>query len=230
MKSRGEAQFIRFPRFAAGLYSRLAQTRSLGQQYREIAAYLTSRIQSGRLLDVGTGPGWLLLEVHRLKPGLLLYGLDISPAMIRLARQNLAGITTDLKVANVCTTGYENGFFDAVVCTGSFYLWDKPEQGLEELHRVLKPECSAHLFETNQDYDRDAYRAALRANLKREGLAMRLLGPLLLAKALPMAYRSDEVEAIVGRTSFAGGCQIEPVTLAGLPIWMHIQLTKRGSH
>jgi len=229
VKSRGEIQFLKFPGFAAGLYSRLTRTRPLQQQCQEIATCLTGQMHSGRLLDVGTGPGRLLLEVHRLRPELQLYGLDISKAMIGLAHQNLVGVTTDLKMANVCATGYEDDFFDAVVCTGSFYLWDRPEQGLQEIHRILKPDCSAHLFETNRDYDRKAYRAALKANLKREGLAMRLFGPLLLAKALPMAYRSDEVETIVGRTSFAGGCRIENVALAGLPIWMHIQLTKGGS-
>ena len=226
MSSRGEIQFLKFPGFAAGLYSMLTRTRPLQQQYQEVAAYLTGQVHSGRLLDVGMGPGWLLLDLHRLKPELQLYGLDISKAMVGLAQQHLVGVTTDLKMANVCVTGYEDDFFDAVVCTGSFYLWDRPEQGLEELHRVLKLGCSAHLFETNRDYDRNAYTAAMKANLKREGLALRLFGPLLLAKALPMAYRSGDVEAIVGRTSFAGRCRIENVTLAGLPIWMHIQLTK----
>ena len=169
MKSRGETQFIRFPRFAAGLYSRLTRTHSLQKQYQEIAACLTSQVQSGRLLDIGTGPGWLLIELHKLNPGLQLYGLDISRAMIELAQQNLVGVTADLKLANVCATGYEGDFFDAVVCTGSFYLWDRPEQGLAEIHRILKPGCSVRLFETNRDYDRNAYRAALKANLKQEG-------------------------------------------------------------
>jgi len=229
MKSRGETQFLRFPRFAAGLYSRLTRTRSLQQQYQEIAALLTGQVQSGRLLDIGTGPGRLLLKIHKLNPGLQLYGLDISQAMTELARQNLAGVTANLKTANVCATGYEGGFFDMVVCTGSFYLWDQPEQGLDEIHRILKPGGSAHLFETNRTYDRVAYRAALKANLKREGLAMRLFGPLLLAKALPMAYRIDEVETIVGRTRFAGKCRIEKVALVGLPIWMYVHLTKEGT-
>ena len=228
MKSRGEIQFLRFPRFAAGLYSRLTRTRSLQRQYQDIAACLAGHLQGGCLLDVRTGPGWLLLEIHRLNPGLQLYGLDISGAMVALARRNLAGVTADLKLANVCDTGYEDAFFDAVVCTGSFYLWDRPEQGLEEIYRILKPGCRAYLFETDRDHDRNAYRAALKANLKREGLAMQLFGPLLLAKALTMAYRLDEVETIAGRTSFAGGCRIENVTLAGLPIWMHIQLTKHS--
>jgi ubiquinone/menaquinone biosynthesis C-methylase UbiE len=230
MKSRGEIQFLRFPRFAAGLYSRLTRTRSLQQQYQEIAACLSSQVKSGRLLDIGTGPGRLLIEVHRLSPGLQLYGLDISQAMIELARKNLSEVTADLKVANVCATGYESGFFDTVACTGSFYLWDQPEKGLEEIHRILKPGHSAHLFEIRQDNDQEAYRAALKINLKREGLAMRLFGPLLLAEAQRMSYRANEVAEIIGRTSFAGGCQMEDLALVGLPIWMHIKLTKGASH
>lgn len=229
MKSRGETQFVRLPHFAARLYSRLAGTRPLQQQYREIAAYLTSQVPSGRVLDVGMGPGWLLLEIHRLNPALQLSALDVSPAMIRLAQQNLAGVTANLMLGNACAMGYESDSFDAVVCSGSFYLWDRPEEGLEEVHRVLKPGCSAHLFETNRDYDRNAYWAALRANLNQVGLAVRLCGPLLLGKALAMAYRPDEVAAIVARTSFAGRCQIENIALAGLPIWMHIRLTKAAS-
>ena len=227
MTSRGETQFRTLPRFAARLYATLTRTRSLQRQYQDIAALCTRRVQSGRLLDVGTGPGWLLPEVHRQAPELQLYGLDISPAMIDLARQHLRGVTRELKVAEVGATGYEDGFFDAVICSGSFYLWDRPEEGLEEIHRILRPGGRAQLFETDRDYDRKAYQAALRANLKQEGLAMRLFGPLLLGKALPMAYRAEEVEAIVRRTSFAGHCRIEKVTLAGLPIWMHIQLTRQ---
>jgi ubiquinone/menaquinone biosynthesis C-methylase UbiE len=226
MKSRGETQFLNFPRFAAGLYSRLTGTRSLKQQYREIATHLMSHLHGGRLLDVGTGPGRLLLELHRQAPGLQLSGLDISSAMVALARRNLEGISGDIRQASVCATGYEDDFFDLVVCSGSFYLWDQPEQGLDEIYRILKPGGSAHLFETNRDYDRKAYKAALKMNLKQEGLAMRLLGPFFLAKALSMAYRPAEVEDIVARTKFAGNCPIENIALVDLPTWMHIQLGK----
>lgn len=226
IRTRGEVQFSKLPRFAASLYSRLTRTPSLEQQYREIAALLSGQVNSGRLLDVGTGPGSLLLELHRLNPDLQLYGLDISRAMIDLARKNLAGVAADLRLANVCATGYEGDFFDTVICTGSFYLWDRPDEGLEEIYRILKPSHSAHLFEARRDYDRQAYKVALNANLKREGLAMRLFGPLLLAKALRMGYIADEVAEIVGRTRFAGGCRIENLSLVGLPVWMHIQLSK----
>jgi hypothetical protein len=94
---------------------------------------------------------------------------------------------------------------------------------------ILKPSCSAHLFEVRRDYDQDAYGAALKTNLRQEKLAMRLGGLLLLAEALRMAYRTDEVAEIIGLTSFAGGCRIENLTLVGLPIWMHIHLTKGES-
>jgi ubiquinone/menaquinone biosynthesis C-methylase UbiE len=226
MSSRGESQFVNFPRFAAGLYSGLSQTRSLEQQYQEIAVCFLDQIKNGRLLDVGTGPGRLLLEIHKLNPELQLYGLDVSQAMIELAKKNLADLNADLKLANICATGYDSDSFDAVVCTGSFYLWDEPEKGLNEIYRILKPGHGAHLFETRRDYDHNAYRSALKSNLKQERLTMRWFGPFFLAQALRMAYHTSEVAEIVKRTSFSGKCRIENISLVGLPFWMHIRLTK----
>ncbi len=88
--------------------------------------------------------------------------------------------------------------------------------------------AGAHLFETHRDYDQDAYRAALKSNLRQEGLVMRLVGPLLLTEAFRLRYCSGKVAEIVGRTSFASSYRIEQVEIAGLPVWMHIELLKRG--
>jgi ubiquinone/menaquinone biosynthesis C-methylase UbiE len=114
-----------------------------------------------------------------------------------------------------------------VTCTGSFYLWDKPKQGLEEIHRILKPGRRAYLFETRRDHDKRQFRQALAANLRHEGLVMKLIGPLLLGKAFELGYRPDEVEGILRDTSFSSAHQIEDVTVAGLPVWMRIMLARQ---
>jgi ubiquinone/menaquinone biosynthesis C-methylase UbiE len=121
MKSRGQANFIRLPGFAAGLYNNLMKTRAIERQYREIAQELASRIKNGRVLDIGTGPGKLLIEIYRLKPELELFGLDISEAMVYLARKNLAGIPADIQRGDIRYTRYPDDFFDLITCTGSFY-------------------------------------------------------------------------------------------------------------
>jgi len=227
MTSRGEATFARFPQLAAALYGALSRTQSLQRQTREIAAFLVSEIEEGRILDVGTGPGRLLVAIHQLNPALELYGLDISQSMIELARENIADVPVNLRIGSIARTDYESDFFDMVTCTGSFYLWDDPKQGLEEIHRILKPCRRAYLFEMRRDHDKGEFRQALRANLRHEGPVMRLIGPLLLGKAFQLGYRADEVKDILRGTSFSTAHQIEDVTVAGLPVWMRIQLARQ---
>jgi ubiquinone/menaquinone biosynthesis C-methylase UbiE len=227
MKSRGETSFVKFPHIAAALYGALSRTQSLQRQAHEIAAFLVGEIERGRVLDVGTGPGRLLVAIHQLNPALELYGLDISQSMIELARENLADVPVNLRIGSIARTDYQSDFFDLVTCTGSFYLWDDPKQGLDEIHRILKPGGKGYLFETRRDHDKREFRKALRANLRQEGLVMKLVGPLLLGKAFELGYRPDEVEDILRDTSFSLAHQIEDVTVAGLPVWMRIQLARQ---
>jgi SAM-dependent methyltransferase len=65
-----------------------AISRSLGFQshYILVAKDILSCWSEDRALDLGTGPGWLLIEIHHLCPALHLTGVDISPAMVRRAR------------------------------------------------------------------------------------------------------------------------------------------------
>ena len=226
MKSRGQEDFVRLPGFAARLYDRLIRSKAIDREYLEIAQDLASTIDLGRVLDVGTGPGWMLLKLYQLNSHIQLYGLDISEAMVQLARKNLAGIPADLRQGNIEHTDYEDGFFDIVTCAGSFYLWDRPEQCLDEIHRILKPGQTAYLYETYQDYDADELREALRENLKQEGLLRKLITPHFLKRQLKMTYVIKEMEAIIQRSRFNQNHALEKIRLGGLPIWLRIRLNK----
>lgn len=229
MSSRGESSFVRMPRFGARLYDSLIRVKAVEGQFKEVAQDLVSRLDGGRLLDIGTGPGRLLVEIHRLNPDIELYGLDISGAMVQQARSNLAGIPADLRQGTIRHTDYEAGFFDAVTCTGSFYLWDHPQECLDEIHRIMKAGRSAYLFETHRDYDADRFRQALRANLRGEGLPHRLITPVFLKRQLRMTYHAGEVTGIIERTRFSGSYAIEQIVLGGLPVWLRITLTKEST-
>ncbi len=226
MKSRGQDSFVHMPGFAAGLYGSLTRTKAIQRQHREIARDLVSRIEGGRLLDIGTGPGKLLFEVHQLAPQVELFGLDISAAMVGLAGKNLSGIRADLRQGDIRKTDYEENFFDLVTCTGSFYLWDEPEKGLDEIFRILKRGRSAYLFETHRDFNEPEVQAALKANLKEENLLRKLVTPVFLMKQLRMTYSTSEIEQIVNRTRFSESFAVGKITLAGLPAWLRIKLTK----
>jgi len=226
MSSRGEDSFVNLPRFGARLYDSLMRTRAIEAQFKEIAQDLVSRVSHGRLLDIGTGPGRLLIEIHKLNPDIELFGLDISDSMVQLAKKSLTAIGADLRQGNIRSTSYESNFFDIITCTGSFYLWDHPEECLEEVYRILKEGQSAYLFETYKDFCDDEFNEALRANLQKENLLRRWIAPLLLKRQLKMTYRTDEVAEIMRHTSFANSYMIDKMAMAGLPIWLRIKLTK----
>lgn len=226
MKNRGERTFIELPRFGARLYDLLTDARPNRMQMREIARDLTSRLKEGRLLDAGTGPGRQLREIHRLNPAIELYGLDISRAMIDRARQNLSDIPVNLRQGSIEETEYETGFFDMVTCTGTFYLWQHPETGLNEVHRILKPGGAAVLFESYRDYDRAGLDEGLNQNFADLGLLRRLLAPMFLRKQLRMTCAFDEFARIIDRTAFAGHYTVEKITLGRLPVWARLVLEK----
>ncbi len=194
--------------------------------FAEIAHDLVNRVPAGRLLDVGTGPGRLLAEVGRLNPRMELYGIDISESMIRLAQKRLAHCTVDLRGGTIRKTDFPDDFFDVITATGSFYLWDQPQECLEEIYRILRRKATAVIFETYRDYDKDALKKALKVNLSEENILRRMISPLFLKKQLGMTYSVDEVMDIVKKTRFARSFTIQKTALASVPIWLRIELTK----
>ncbi len=224
--SRGESIFIRLPRIGSVLYDNLMHSSPMQLYYREIAQDLTSRLSAGRLLDVGTGPGRLLQAIHGLNPAIVLYGLDISAAMIKQAQKNLSGIAVNLRQGNIRKTDFPSDHFDLVACTGSFYLWDRPEEGLQEIYRLLKSGQKAYLFECDRESDRQALQVPLRENLRHVSVVSRIFGPLAIKQALDVAYSRKEVSEIVQRTSFAQHFSVSDVTISGLAMWIRIELRK----
>jgi ubiquinone/menaquinone biosynthesis C-methylase UbiE len=227
MTNRGEHFFATAPRLTGTVYDAMTRIKAWNTYYKEIAQDLTSKIRHGRLLDIGTGPGRLLLEIHRLNPEIELFGLDIAQAMVQRAKKNLSGIRIDLRQGTIRQTNYESDFFDLVTATGSFYLWDYPVQCLEEIHRILKKNQSAYLFEVCKDFDENEFQQGLRANLQGENLFRRLVMPLFLKEAVQKAYPTAKVAEIIGRTRFADSFVVDRITLSRLPLWSRIELTKR---
>ncbi len=103
---------------------------------REAALNRLGRPLAGSLLDVGCGPG-LLLQVLVEREGLSVAGIDISPEMIRVAKDRL-GIRADLRIGDAESLPWEDDHFDHAVCTDSFHHYPNPERAVAEMRRVLK--------------------------------------------------------------------------------------------
>jgi len=89
-----------------------------------------------RTLDLGCGEGRVARDLKRL--GHTVAGLDVSPTMIRLAREADPG--GDYVVADAAAIPYERSAFDLVVSFNSLMDIDDMPGAVREAARVLEPE------------------------------------------------------------------------------------------
>jgi ubiquinone/menaquinone biosynthesis C-methylase UbiE len=116
-------------RLVRGMYRRLADDVAL------IAP------QGGAVLDIGTGPGVLLVEIARRRPDLRLTGIDLSADMVGKAARNALPYAGQIsvKVADATDLPFADDSFDLVVTSLSLHHWDHPEAAAPQLARVLRP-------------------------------------------------------------------------------------------
>jgi ubiquinone/menaquinone biosynthesis C-methylase UbiE len=137
------------------IYNVVSKSRIFQHHYELIANDILNYRSEGSILDVGTGPGWLLVNLHEKSTGLKLTGLDASPSMVTKARKNmadtgLAGVV-DMKEGNVNNMPFTDNSFDAVVSTGSIHHWKNPAEGLNNVYRVLKDGGYALMYDLVSD-------------------------------------------------------------------------------
>lgn len=92
-----------------------------------------------RLLDVGCGPGTLSLRLARHCHE--VWGVDVTPEMIRVAEEKLACEPANVcfQEADACALPFENHMFDTVMSVNALQTMDQPEAAISEMHRVLRP-------------------------------------------------------------------------------------------
>jgi ubiquinone/menaquinone biosynthesis C-methylase UbiE len=127
-----------------------AARRLLRRAYRRLADDLVGAApQGGAVLDIGTGPGVLLVEIARRRPDLRLAGIDLSADMVAAAQRNLAGIgdRATAHVGDVTDLPFPDGSFDLVVSSFSLHHWEDPAAAVPELARVLRPGGRLYVYD-----------------------------------------------------------------------------------
>ncbi len=164
----------------ATLYDRFCAGWLLRGLYRAVAAQLVAAApQDCALLDVGTGPGQLLLEVAGRRPDLRLLGVDLSPDMIRMAqrRARAAGMgdRIDFRVGAAETLPLPDGSVDVVVSTLSAHHWADVSGAVAQQARVLTPGGDLWVYDLRRACE-DEVAAALAEQFPSGGITRSRLG------------------------------------------------------
>ncbi|MFH0773043.1 MAG: methyltransferase domain-containing protein [bacterium] len=103
-------------------------------------AKIVNPLKNTSVLDIGCGWGLLLKELLLMNRGLKLYGIDISPKMVSVAKLKFSSAdTVEILEGSADKLPYENRSFEYVTCILSFHHHPNSFNSLKEMFRVLKP-------------------------------------------------------------------------------------------
>lgn len=105
--------------------------------FRDTRAWVCARAR-GEVLEVAVGTG---LNLAHYPPDARLTGIDISPAMLALARDRSVALGREiaLGVGDAEALDFADGSFDTVVCTFSLCAIPDERRAVTEMVRVLRP-------------------------------------------------------------------------------------------
>ena len=131
----------------AGVFDRAAPTYDrVGDSYHDIfgerLVHLAGVTSGDSVLDVACGRGAALIPASRRvgDHGRVL-GVDLSPAMVALAKQALADadLGGEARVMDAEQLDLPDGSFDTALCAFGLFFFPDPEAAMAEAFRVLRP-------------------------------------------------------------------------------------------
>jgi ubiquinone/menaquinone biosynthesis C-methylase UbiE len=194
----------RIPGVLASAYAK-ATRMAIESYYRKIAEEIVTHLEKGTILDLGTGPGYLPIEIGKKSSQIYITGVDLSRKLIQMARSNAsaAGLSDRLtfQLGNAGRVEFDDSSFDMVISTGMLHSIKEPAKVLKEIYRVLKEGREAWIFDpakVTSAVDRKKWKASL--NL-RERFFLWLFQLFGWHKPIKI-YTREQAMALIEKTDF----------------------------
>ena len=182
---------------------------AIANLYEDVAREMKVQDQA-RVLDAGSGRGYMALRIAQDNPRAKITGIDYSPMQVRAAekhRRERKIPNCSFEQGNVLNIHFGNETFDAAVSIGSIKHWSDAGQGLHEIHRVLKTGALLIISETDEGVTDDEIRQFMK-RFKVWFLPDRLLFWGLRNVIFGQSYSQSSLSDKVRKAGFG---QIEPL-------------------
>jgi len=195
--------------------------RLLRKPESKLARIIAEEIRSGVIVDLGSGTGYLSIEIAKRAPSAIVCGIDLSRKMVEIARNHAAGIrNVRFEIGNAASLPFEDNSVDFIVSTGSLHHWKSPAKVFDECYRVLKEGKEGWIFDGCSDFHKDqADKLIPEYGFSR----YKVLSIVLKFHSFSREEYRTKIKAILDRTKFKGCYHMELVD-----IWMKISIKKCG--
>lgn len=202
------------PESAAEDYDVLAR-KIVPELYSGFVEAVARELRSGKVLDVGTGPGYVPIEIAKRAEGVFVEGIDLTRKLIKIAERNAneAGLSGKIhfEVGNATNMRFEDNSYDMVISTGAMHHWKYPARVIDEMCRVLRPGGEAWVLDPNKECSKEDWEEFLERIIHLSGVGFfgRLWLRLGVWKEVKVdCYSRAEIEEMVRASSFSS-CDIQ---------------------
>jgi ubiquinone/menaquinone biosynthesis C-methylase UbiE len=132
---------------------------SMAPPWRVLRGYIVKRasnlVQTGEAIDLGCGPGYLVVALAKGNPTLHVTGVDLSGEMLNqatdLAQQSGVADRVTFKQGDAQRIPFPDHSLDLIVSTLSLHHWSDPTAVFNEIGRVLRPGGCFLIFDLRRD-------------------------------------------------------------------------------
>ena len=155
MKNRISESGIIEDRGLAEYYNLMAKRYMRVPCIRVLKRVLAKRIERGKAVDVGTGPGIFPIYISKALPEIRFKGIDLSSIMIELANKNAIdnGVKDriEFEVGSAYSLPCDDRSIDLLLCINTLHHLDRPGDFFNEVARALKEDGGFVIVDFHRD-------------------------------------------------------------------------------
>jgi ubiquinone/menaquinone biosynthesis C-methylase UbiE len=159
-----------------------------------------------RALDIGCGPGDVLIRIRKHAPTWSLYGVDLSARMLSFAATSAADriaidqLQINWVLGNARGSGFDAGEFDVIISNSVLHHIDNPVDFWREVKRLTHDGSSIFVRDLRRPFDQEEARVITERNVGQESEVVKRH----YFSSLLSSYTVKEVRAQLNQAEVAG--------------------------